>query len=148
MQGQLDEFGIHNMTSANPSILVVDDTPTNLRLAQAIFESEGFSVMLAESGETALSQAAANLPDIVLLDVRMPGMGGIAALGKLKAMAPELQVVMVTGDADVQTAVEALKRGAEDFLVRPVQSDRLVLTVRHALERRAESPSRKSAPQE
>ncbi len=125
------------MTGANPSILVVDDTPTNLRLAQAIFESEGFSVMLADSGETALSQAAGNLPDIVLLDVRMPGMGGIAALGQLKAMAPELQVVMVTADADVQTAVEALKRGAEDFLVRPVQSDRLVLTVRHALERRA-----------
>lgn len=125
------------MTSANPSILVVDDTPTNLRLAQATFESEGFSVMLADSGEAALSQAAGNLPDVVLLDVRMPGMGGLKALGKLKAMAPELQVIMVTADADVQTAVEALKQGAEDFLVRPIQSDRLVLTVRHALERRA-----------
>jgi signal transduction histidine kinase/HPt (histidine-containing phosphotransfer) domain-containing protein len=124
------------MSSAPPRILVVDDTPTNLRLLHAIFESEGFSVILADSGETALSEAARNLPDIVLLDVRMPGMGGMEALGKLKAMAPELQVIMVTSDADVQTAVDALKRGAEDFLVRPVQSDRLVLTVRHALERR------------
>jgi len=119
-----------------PRILIVDDTPSNLRYLQAIFDGEGFSVSVAESGEEALSRAAADPPEVVLLDLRMPGMDGMESLTRLKAMSPELQVIMLTSHGEVATAVEAIKRGAEDFMIRPIQSDHLVLTIRRALERR------------
>jgi two-component system, sensor histidine kinase len=124
------------MAEGSPKILIVDDAPENLRLMQAIFENDGFDTVLADSGEAALSQVCAAPPAIVLLDVRMPGMSGTEALMKLKEIAPELQVIMITAYADVTSAVDAMKRGAEDFLIRPIQSDRLVLTVHRALERR------------
>lgn len=124
------------MAADSPRILIVDDAPVNLRLRQAIFENEGFDIILADSGEAALSRVSSSPPAIVLLDVSMPGMSGIETLIKLKEIAPDVQVIMITAYADVTSAVDAMKRGAEDFLIRPVQSDRLVLTVRRALERR------------
>ena len=123
------------MTDKVPRILIVDDTAANLKLLQAIFEFERFSVTLAESGEAALAQAAVRLPDIALLDLRMPGMDGIETLGKLKAMAPTLPVIILTSHLEIAAAVEAIKLGAEDFLVRPIQSDHLVHKVRRTLER-------------
>jgi signal transduction histidine kinase/HPt (histidine-containing phosphotransfer) domain-containing protein len=136
VHGQLQKLEIHNMSGNKPTILVVDDTPTNLRLLQAIFEREHFSVILAESGEAGLSLAATHQPDIVLLDMRMPGMGGLETLSRFKTIAPQLPVIMITADGEVAEAVKAIKGGAEDFLIRPIQSDHLVLTVRRALERR------------
>jgi two-component system, NtrC family, response regulator HydG len=118
-----------------PRILVVDDTPANLRLLQGTFELAGLSVAMAESGEEALSAATDKLPDLVLLDLRMPGIGGMETLSRFKALAAELPVIMLTSYGEVAEAVEAIKRGAEDFLVRPIQGDRLTLTVRRALER-------------
>jgi CheY-like chemotaxis protein len=100
------------MTDSVPRILVVDDTPANLKLLQTIFEFERFSVALVESGEAALAQAAVRLPDIVLLDLRMPGMDGIEVLGRLKAMAPNLPVIILTSHLEVAAAVEAIKLGA------------------------------------
>ncbi len=117
-------------------ILLVDDTPSNLRFLKAVFDGEGFAVSVAENGPEALSGAAVELPDLVLLDLRMPGMDGMETLSKLKALAAELPVIILTAHGEVAEAVEAIKRGAEDFLVRPIQSDRLVLTVRRALEMR------------
>src|SRR5579885_1591953 len=126
------------MNEGNPvKILVTDDNASNLKLLQAIFELEGFTVMLAQSGEEAITQATANPPDIVLLDLKMPGMDGLETLSRLKEIAPRLPVVMLTSYGEVPTAIEAIKRGAEDFLLRPIQNDRLVLTVRHALEHRS-----------
>jgi DNA-binding NtrC family response regulator len=119
-----------------PKILVVDDTPANLRLLQGIFELEGFTVARAESGEHALASAVDDPPDLVVLDLRMPGIGGMETLSRFKGLTAELPVIMLTSHGEVAEAVEAIKRGAEDFLVRPIQSDRLVLTVRRALERR------------
>jgi CheY-like chemotaxis protein len=72
------------MAAKTPKIFIVDDTPSNLRYLRAVFDGEGFSVSVAESGEQALSQAADNLPDLVLLDLRLPGMGGTETLSKLK----------------------------------------------------------------
>ena len=124
------------MADGSPKILIVDDAPENLRLMQAIFENEGFDPMLADSGEAALSKVSNDQPAIVLLDVRMPAMSGIETLIELKKIAPGLPVVMITAYGEVPSAVEAMKQGAEDFLIRPIQSDRLVLTVVRALERR------------
>jgi DNA-binding NtrC family response regulator len=123
------------MRSSACKILLVDDTPSNLRFLKAVFDGEGFEVDLAESGEEALIKASASLPALVLLDLRMPGIGGMEALVKLKAMAPEMQIIMLTSHGEVATAVEAIRKGADDFLIRPMQTDRLVLTVKRALER-------------
>jgi two-component system, NtrC family, response regulator HydG len=119
-----------------PRILVVDDTPSNVRYLEAIFDGEGLAVGSAASGEDALAKAAGELPDLVLLDLRMPGIDGMETLSRLKSLAADLPVIMLTSHGEVAEAVESIKRGAEDFLVRPVQSDRLVLTVRRTLERR------------
>jgi two-component system response regulator HydG len=123
------------MTKSVPSILVVDDTAANLKLLQTIFEFERFSVTLADSGEAALAHAARSMPDVVLLDLRMPGMDGIETLSRLKALAPGLPVIILTSYLEVAAAVEAIKLGAEDFLIRPIQSDHLVLRVRRTIER-------------
>ncbi len=126
------------MNEGNPvKILVTDDNGANLKLLQTIFELEGFTVMLAQSGEEAIAQATATPPDIVLLDLKMPGMDGLETLSRLKERAPRLPVVMLTSYGEVPTAIEAIKRGAVDFLLRPIQNDRLVLTVRRALEHRS-----------
>lgn len=119
-----------------PTSLIADNKPTNLEYLQAIFDVEGFSVSLAESGEEALALASGDPPDLVLLDLRMPGIGAMEALRRFKALAAELPVIMLTTHGEIAEAVEAIKLGAEDFLIRPVQSDHLVLSVRHALERR------------
>ncbi|HXR35762.1 MAG TPA: sigma-54 dependent transcriptional regulator [Candidatus Binataceae bacterium] len=118
-----------------PRILVVDDTLANRSLLQATFELEGFTVTLAERGEDALSGAAGDLPDLVLLDLRMPGMDGMEALSRFKALAAELPVIVLTSHGEVAEAVEAIKRGADDFLIRPIENDRLVITVKRSLER-------------
>ena len=123
------------MGASVPRILIVDDTQSNLRYLQAIFDTEGFAVSVAENGEDALSQAAREPPNLVLLDLRMPVMDGMETLSRLKSSGAELPVIMLTSHGEVAQAVEAIKRGAEDFIVRPVQSDRLVLTVRRTLER-------------
>jgi signal transduction histidine kinase/HPt (histidine-containing phosphotransfer) domain-containing protein/BarA-like signal transduction histidine kinase len=124
------------MTQGEPRILLVDDVAENLHLMRAIFEGEGFRVSEAESGEEALSLVASNAPEVALVDLRMPGMDGIGILRAIKSIAPEVQVIMITAYGEVASAVEAMKRGAEDFLIRPIQRDLLILSVLRALERR------------
>ncbi len=119
-----------------PRILAVDDSPANLKMLEAVFQAEGFATAAVESGEAALARIASDPPDVVLLDLRMPGMDGIETLDRLKTTAPQLPVIMLTAYGDIQTAVQAIKHGAEDFLIRPIQNDRVVLSVRQALERR------------
>jgi len=122
--------------SNTPKILVADDNEMNRRLLSAIFEGQGFAVKLAENGEQALAAIRAEQPWVVLLDLRMPGMDGLETLKKMKSAAPELPVIMLTAHGDLPAAVEAIKLGAYDFLGRPIQNDKLILTVRRALERR------------
>ncbi len=124
------------MESNTPKILVADDNEMNRKLLSAIFEGQGFAVKLAEDGEQALTAIGAEEPSVVLLDLRMPGMDGLETLKRMKSVAPELPVIMLTAHGDLPAAVEAIKLGAYDFLGRPIQNDKLILTVRRALERR------------
>jgi DNA-binding NtrC family response regulator len=117
-------------------LLVADDEAVNRRLMKALFIAEGFEVTLAEGGEEALSLAAAAPPSLVLLDLRMPDLNGLEVLAALRARAPQLPVIVVTSHGDVPAAVEATRLGAYDFLIRPINNDKLVLAVRRALERR------------
>jgi two-component system nitrogen regulation response regulator GlnG len=119
-----------------PKLLVADDDPVNRRLLTKVFEAEGFAVLLAEDGQTALQQLGADSPTAALLDLRMPGLDGLATLREMKKLAPALPVIILTSDGDVSAAVEAIRLGAYDFLTRPIQSAELVLRVRHALENR------------
>jgi class 3 adenylate cyclase/CheY-like chemotaxis protein len=115
-------------------ILVVDDTPQNVRLLEAILIPRGFSVVTATSGQQALDRVAEQLPDIVLLDIMMPGMDGHEVCRRLRAdpTTALLPVVMVTASGD-QNKVKALESGADDFILKPVNQTELLARVRSLL---------------
>jgi DNA-binding NtrC family response regulator len=117
-------------------LLVVDDNHINRRLLQALFASEGCDVTLAESGDEALPALQTRTPDIVLLDLKMPGPDGIETLRRLRVAAPELPVLMLTSYGDLDSAVEASSIGADDFIHRPISNSDLVVRVAHAVEHR------------
>jgi two-component system cell cycle response regulator len=113
-------------------ILVVDDIPANVRLLEAKLSSEYFDVITASSGPQALDVARAEAPDIVLLDVMMPGMDGFEVCKRLKAspQTTHIPVVMVTALSDVSDRVRGLEAGADDFLTKPVRDVALFARVR------------------
>jgi len=123
------------MTENKPTVLIVDDNPFNLKLTRGLFQPEGFNVETEDNGAAGLARVSAKPPSILLLDVRMDGMDGLETLGKVRNIAPDLPVIMLTAHNDVRAAIEAIKLGADDFLVRPIENDKLVLAVRRALER-------------
>ena len=108
-------------------ILVVDDIPANVRLLEAKLSSEYFDVITASSGPQAIEIARAESPDIVLLDVMMPGMDGFEVCKRLKSdpQTAHIPVVMVTALSDVSDRVRGLEAGADDFLTKPIRSDDL-----------------------
>jgi DNA-binding NtrC family response regulator len=117
-------------------ILVADDDASaRLGLAQ-LLGGEGFEVDVAEDGEVALARIQEVAPDVLVTDLHMPGLDGIQLLEQAREAMPDLVVVMVTAFADVDTAVQAMQKGAEHYLTKPVQIEELVLVVDRALERR------------
>jgi two-component system response regulator HydG len=102
-----------------------------------LLQHEGFDVVLAEDGASGLARVQDATPDVLLTDLRMPGMDGLELLRKAREVDPEIIVVVMTAFGDVETAVRAMKEGAEHYLIKPLQIDELVLLVRRALERRA-----------
>jgi DNA-binding NtrC family response regulator len=115
-------------------VLVVDDEQAVCRLVTAIFTAEGFEVLAAHDGMEGLKRATADQPDVLLLDVRLPGLDGLEVLERLKATLPALPVVMLTGSSDVKTAVRATQLGAFDYLTKPIDRKEIVHVVRRALE--------------
>ena len=125
-----------------PVILIVDDERnTREGLARAL--RRAYHVLLAESGARALQLLQENAVDIMLSDVRMPGMDGLALMQRALARTPQPVCILLTAYGSVETAVEAMKRGAYDFLTKPVHLDRLDILIRRALrEREVESENR------
>lgn len=115
-------------------ILVVDDEPNILKVIEGILTDEGYVVRTAHSGEEALAEVRRSSPDLVILDIWLPGMDGLQALDMLRGMVPETPVIMISGHGTVETAVRALKMGAYDFIEKPPTIERTLLAVRHALE--------------
>lgn len=113
-------------------ILVVDDVPANVRLLEAKLINEFYEVVTAQDGETALTIAKTEAPDIILLDVMMPGMDGFEVTRQLKANPDtrQIPVVLVTALSDTKDRVEGLQAGADDFLTKPVQDVSLFARVR------------------
>lgn len=116
-------------------ILVVDDEESIRNLMRMNLELDGYIALTAEDGPTALELFEKESPDVVLLDVRMPGMDGIRVLGEMREMNPEAEVIIITGHGDMDMAVEALRKEASNFLTKPVSEELLSLAVKRCLER-------------
>ena len=115
-------------------ILVVDDEAEIRRSVRMILEYDGYDVLEASSGPEGVALAEKESPDLVFLDVKMPGMDGLEALQRIRAVNDTLPVVIISGHGTVSTAVEATKAGAFDFIEKPLASERVLLTIRNALD--------------
>ena len=115
------------------TVLIVDDEESIIQSLQGILTDEGFEVISAGSGLAALEKIDEVMPDIVLLDIWMPGMDGIETLVKIKESHSELQVVMMSGHGTIETAVRATKLGAYDFIEKPLSIEKLLLVINNAL---------------
>ena len=114
-------------------ILVVDDEPGIREALKQVLEYEGYAVKTAASGGEAITVYPEFRPRLVFLDVKMAGLDGLDTLTRLGALEPPAPVVMISGHGTIATAIEATRRGAFDFLEKPLDSDRLLVTVRNAL---------------
>ncbi|MBE7450766.1 MAG: sigma-54-dependent Fis family transcriptional regulator [Kofleriaceae bacterium] len=119
---------------ARSTILVIDDEPNILTTVRRALEIEGFAVEVAGNGALGLGKLAEHEIDLVLLDVMMPGESGLDVLPRIRSAHPDVMVVMMSGNATVETAVQATKAGAHDFIEKPLSGDKLLLTVQNALE--------------
>ena len=117
------------------TILVVDDDRPIRSTLKEILEFEKFNVDDAEDGLVAISKIEKKNYDLVLCDIKMPKMDGIDVLHKIQELKPEVPVVMISGHGDIETAVGAIKLGAFDFIAKPLDLNRLLVTVRNALDR-------------
>ncbi len=115
-------------------VLVVDDEPALRMMVGAVLLDEGWDVTEAPSAEAALDLLPGARPDVILLDMRMPGMDGLEALGAIRAKSPGVPVVMLTAFGTVGSAVDAMKRGAFDYLTKPADNDELVAVLGKAYE--------------
>src|SRR3954469_22207514 len=116
------------------SVLVVDDDRTVRETLADFFDTVGYAARTAATASEGRQAAAANAPDVVLLDLRLPDASGLTLLEALRADDPELGVIMLTGHADVPTAVRAMQQGALDFLEKPVDLETLQASVSRAAE--------------
>ena len=115
------------------TILLVDDEKDIRISLSGILEDEGYEILTASSGVEALESIRQDAPDLVLLDIWMPGMDGLETLEKLKTLFPYLTVIMISGHGTIETAVRATKLGAYDFIEKPLSLDKVLITVANAL---------------
>ena len=120
----------------NASILVIDDEDVMREILDALLTREGYRVRLAASGAEGIELAKSTPFDAAIVDVMMPGMGGIGTLDELKKIDDDLPVLMITAFASVETAISAMKRGAFDYINKPFKNDEVLVVVRNAVERR------------
>ena len=119
-----------------PRILVIDDEAAISDSLKMILEYEGYEVLTAATGEEGIAQAEREAPDLVFLDVKMPGMDGLEVLQRLRHLVEVTPIVVVSGHGTVSTAVEATKLGAFDFIEKPLERERVLVTVRNAVDSR------------
>jgi len=115
------------------TILVVDDEESICLVLKGILTDEGYDVLTAESAEEGLALIEAEMPDLVLLDIWLPGMDGLEALNVIKTKYPHIPVVMISGHGTIESAVKCTKMGAFDFIEKPLSLEKIVLVVSHAL---------------
>ncbi len=119
---------------ANERILVVDDDLSQRRLVEFWLKEEGYSVVTASDGNSGLQTFTETSPVVVIADIRMPGLSGIDLLGRIKALNPDTPVILITAFGAVGDAVDAMKLGAADYVLKPLNPDELKVNVQRALE--------------
>ncbi len=120
---------------AGEKILIVDDEEGMRRLLSRILVKEGYETFAASNGEEALRAIGQDHYDLVMTDIKMPGMGGLELLSELRAYDPRLPIIVITAYGTVESAVQALRAGAYDYITKPFEGDEIRLTVAKALER-------------
>src|SRR3989304_3728977 len=119
-----------------PTLLVADDDPAVRESLERTLKREGYRVVVASDGQAGLEQLKAGGVDLVLADLKMPGLSGLELLKATKSVAPDVDVISLTAFGTVEEAVQAMKDGAYDFLTKPFQRAQLIRLIRKALERR------------
>src|SRR6266568_1489583 len=125
------------MDPARPHLLVVDDEKNIRRTLRMVLETEGYAVSEAETAEDGLKILEAEPVDLGLFDVRLPGMDGLTLLSRARELWRDLPVIVISGHAETPDVVEAMRRGALDFFSKPVDRERVLVSVRNALQRRS-----------
>ena len=115
------------------TVLVIDDDPTQRRLIQAAVEKAGFACRTAPDGETGFTAATEAGADVILLDLTMPGLSGMETLERLSERVPDVPVIMLTATSGIDTIVTTMRAGAVDFIVKPANPERVVVSIRSAL---------------
>jgi two-component system nitrogen regulation response regulator NtrX len=119
-----------------PTILIVDDEPGVRSALTGVLKDEGYAVEAVPSGEACLDRLTRGAVDLIILDVWLPGMDGLATLARIRERQVDAQVVLISGHGNIESAVRAIKLGAFDFVEKPLSLDKTVLVVRNALRQR------------
>src|SRR5207253_6142309 len=117
-------------------ILVIDDEAAIRDSLKMTLEYEGYDFVGAATGQEGLALVERETPDLVMLDIKMPGMDGLEVLDRLRNMSETLPIVVISGHGTIETAVEATKKGAFDFIEKPLASERVLVSLRNALDQR------------
>lgn len=123
-------------------VLLVDDEEQFVQTLAERLEMRDYDVTTSFSGEDALERVKGYNFDVIVLDVLMPGVDGVETLGEIKKIKPLTEVIMLTGHATVETAIEGMKLGAYDYLMKPCETEELVTKINKAHERKAEQEER------
>jgi len=121
-----------------PKVLVVDDEERFRTTLAKMLTAQGLEVLTAAGGEEALEKLQARPCDVVLLDIRMPGMGGIKALSAIKELDPLTEVIVLSGHASLDAAMELMQRGAYDYLLKPCPVEEVLAKIEGAFEKKLE----------
>jgi len=133
----------HDRVTVNPTILVVDDEPGVRSALSGVLRDEGYTVDAVSTGEECLERLTRASVDLIILDVWLPGMDGLATLARLRERQVDAQVVLISGHGNIESAVRAIKMGAFDFVEKPLSLEKTVLVIRNALhQRRLEAENR------
>ena len=121
------------MVNSNAKILIVDDLEDMRYVLKNVLEKEGFKTITSDNGSTAVELVRKELPDTVIMDIKMPEMDGIESMRQMKDIDPVLPVILMTAYGDIETAVQAVKLGAYDYILKPFDNENVVITINNAL---------------
>ena len=128
-----------------PKILIIDDEPFLCEYLEEILTSHGYEIESGNDGRQALNCVIRTHFDVVLLDIGLPDMSGFEAMAQIHRQSPDTLVIMITGDATIESAVEALKSGAYNYLRKPFQATELLKTIKNALDYKRLQEERKQS---
>lgn len=124
--------------TAKARILVIDDDENIRRVLRTILEDEGYSVQTAETAKMGISMSEKEFFNLALIDVRLPDMEGVEVLGKLRQTKPKMRKIIVTGYPTLQNAVSSVNNGADGYILKPFNTEKMLATVKEQLEKQNE----------